>query len=68
MGIGLASVPNQLLRTGCAKNATRRGGLEKQILTAMPDREIGDEKQALGSPDERRSTTTMNSRRAISGN
>jgi hypothetical protein len=43
MAIGPASAPTKLLRTGCAKNAMRRGGQEKRILMAKPDREIGDE-------------------------
>jgi hypothetical protein len=68
MAIGLASAPTKLLRTGCAKNATRRGGQEKRIRMAIPDRETCDEKQAVRSPDQRLSMAlTMKSRRVVSG-
>ena len=38
-GLGPANAPSKRLRTGCAKNATRKGAREKLLLTAMPDGE-----------------------------
>jgi hypothetical protein len=41
--IGPATAPIQLLRTGCAKNATRRGGQQKQIPMGRRDRAVSDQ-------------------------
>lgn len=46
--IGPVSVPIQVKRMGCAKNATRKGGQQKPILMARRDRDVPNHYQELG--------------------
>jgi hypothetical protein len=50
---GPASAPIQLLRTGCAKSATRRGGQQKQILMGRRDRAVVSDQYCRSVPQKR---------------